>query len=194
MITNRRILKYTLGTLPLLFFVGLSVYLFAYTSPEQIVEFVGVKNAYGLIFIAAIFGGFTTFNVIPYHLLLITLSLGGLNPIFLGLLAATGVSIGDSTLYFVGYQGRTILPEKANRWFGWLYEIGMSRPKLFILLCFLYSCIVPASNDFITIPAGLARYPFWKVMIPLALGNIVFDISLASLAAYAYEALRGIIF
>ena len=62
-----------------------------------------------------------------------------------------------------------------------------------MVLCFVYSCIIPASNDFITIPAGLARLPFWYVMTPLVLGNIVFDVSLALLATHAYALLQRIL-
>ncbi|TSC70084.1 MAG: hypothetical protein CEO12_581 [Parcubacteria group bacterium Gr01-1014_46] len=191
---NKKWMKYVIGLLPLLIIGSLSIVIFYYYSPDYIVNLFGVENAYALIFITAIAGGFTTFNIIPYHILLITLAIGGLNPLLLGFLAAIGVSLGDSTSYFIGYQGRTILPEKMDKWFERVHRIGTERPKLFMLLCFLYSCFIPESNDFITIPAGLARLPFFNVMIPLVLGNIIFDISLAFLAPSVYDLLQGIFF
>jgi len=33
---------------------------------------------------------------------------------------------------------------------------------------------------------GLARYPFWRVMVPLTLGTAVFNATLAFGAVYAY--------
>ena len=59
---------------------------------------------------------------------------------------------------------------------------------------FLYDSLVPLSNDFIVISMGLARYPFWRVMIPLGLGNLVFNISLAYLALYVYGFIKNIFF
>lgn len=189
---NKKKLKYLLVGVSILLFFGFSFYLLIYLGPEQIIEFVGVENAYLLIFVTAIFGGFTTFNIIPYHPLLITLAAGGLNPFILGVLAATGVSLGDSTSYLIGYGGRTILPETAGDWFQRIHSLAVNHPKMFMSLSFIYSSIIPTSNDFITIPAGLARLPFWKVMIPLFLGNVVFDISLAYFAPQAYVFLQGI--
>ena len=192
LIKIKKLLKYVLGIAPFLFLVGVSLFLLNHSDPDYIVELVGVQNAYLLLFITAIFGGFTTFNIIPYHVLLVTLAVGGLNPFILGFLAATGVSIGDSTSYFVGYQGRMILPEKMGKWFDRINHLARENPKLFMLVCFLYSSIIPASNDFLTIPAGLARYPVWRVMIPLVLGNIVFDVTLAYFATHADSILHYI--
>src|ERR1041385_1823003 len=101
--TDKKWVKYVIGSLPLLFFGSLSIYLFIHAGPDYIIKLMGVDNAYLLMFITAFFGGFTTFNVIPYHILLVTLALGGLNPFLLGFLAAIGVSIGDSSAYLVGY-------------------------------------------------------------------------------------------
>ncbi|KKT41174.1 MAG: hypothetical protein UW30_C0011G0005 [Candidatus Giovannonibacteria bacterium GW2011_GWA2_44_13b] len=179
--------NYLIGSVSVLFFAGLSVYLFLYSSPGKLIGWIGVENAYVLIFVTAIFGGFTTFNIIPYHLLLITLASGGLNPFLLGFLAATGVTIGDSTSFFVGRQGRAMLSERIGKWFAKLNRVALESPNLFMVLCFFYSALMPMSNDFITIPAGLARLPFWKTMLPLVFGNIVFDISLALLAAHAFD-------
>ena len=64
---DKKKLKYLLGILPLLFFASLSFYLFAYSSPERIVDLIGVNNAYALLFILAFLGGLTTFSGVPYH-------------------------------------------------------------------------------------------------------------------------------
>jgi hypothetical protein len=55
----------------------------------------------------------------------------------------------------------------------------------FLILCFVYGSISPLSNDLITIPGGMARISYLKVMIPLGLGNIVFNITLCYLIVYA---------
>lgn len=184
---NKNIKRYTLGALSILLLLLSSYLLIFYLKPQNVIAFLGNTNSYLTIFVTAIFGGFTTFNIIPYHPLLVTLAIGGLNPFLLGILAATGVSIGDSTSYYLGYVGRGVMPQKTEPWFEKIHKISEGRPKLFLFLCFLYSCFIPLSNDLITIPAGLAGIKFWKIMTPLFLGNIFFDVSLAILASNIYS-------
>lgn len=175
----------------LLFFVGWSIF-FYYSSPEGIINFIGVENAYVLMFVLALLGGLTTFSGIPYHVILIMLASGGLNPLFLGISASSGVIAGDATSYFIGYNGRQIVPQKIQKNLQWFCAFCLARPKLLPVAFFLYGSLVPFSNDFIVISMGLARYPFWRVMIPLGLGNLVFNTSLAYLAIYAYGFLKNI--
>lgn len=181
---NKKRNRYLLASLSIILLIIFTYFLIFYLKPQNIINYFGSRNSYLLIFITAVFGGFTTFNIIPYHPLLVTLTLGGLNPFLLGILAASGVSIGDTTSYLLGYTGRTIMPQRTESWFEKINQTSENNPKLFLLLCFIYSCVVPLSNDLITIPAGLARIKFWKIMIPLFLGNIIFDVSLAMLTSH----------
>src|SRR3989304_4912501 len=160
------LLKYLPRILLILFFIGCSFLLY-YSSPEKLIEFIGVENAYFFIFILALIGGITTFSGIPYHLVLVTL--------------------GDSTSYYVGHQGKVILPQNIQNFLGRISAFGFKHPRLLPLFFFLYGSFVPFSNDFIVISMGLARYPFWRVMLPLGAGNLVFNISLAFFALYAYD-------
>lgn len=191
---KKKVLKKVMSIAPFVLLVTLSAFFYVYATPEQAIEMIGVENAYALIFILAILGGITTFSGVPYHLVLITLAVGGLNPLALGITTALGVMMGDSVSYYVGYRGEAALPERFKGFFGKIYAIGERHPRLLPAFFFLYGSLMPFSNDFIVISMGLARYPFFKVMIPLGLGNLVFNISLAFLATYAYELLQGIFF
>jgi len=185
------LLKYLPRILLILFFIGCSFLLY-YSSPEKLIEFIGVENAYFFIFILALIGGITTFSGIPYHLVLVTLAIGDLNPILLGVSAAAGVTLGDSTSYYVGHQGKVILPQNIQNFLGRISAFGFKHPRLLPLFFFLYGSFVPFSNDFIVISMGLARYPYRRVMLPLGAGNLIFNVSLAFLASYAYDFLRSI--
>jgi len=191
---KNKILKYIPRIMLILLFISMSFYFYAYSSPEEMISFIGVKNAYSLIFVLAFLGGMTTFSGIPYHLVLITLATGGLNPLFLGLSTATGVMLGDSTSYYVGYQGSVIIPGALQKILMIIRNFGLKHPKILPLFFFLYGSLSPFSNDFIVISMGLSQYPFWRVMVPLGLGNLVFNISLAYLATQAYNLLKGIVF
>lgn len=188
---NRKIKKYLPRISIIVFFLGFS-FLFYYSSPEQLINFIGVENAYLLILILAFLGGLSTFAGVPYHLVLITLATGGANPLLLGTATAVGVMLGDSTSYFIGYEGRDLIPGKLQNILERIFAFGSRFPRSLPVFFFLYGSLTPFSNDVVVISAGLAKYPFKKVMIPLALGNLVFNISLAYLSNSAYSLLQKI--
>ncbi len=185
----KKFITYAPRYIPILVFIGFSL-TFYYLPPESIIGFVGVQNAYLFMFVLALLGGLTTFSGIPYHMVLVALAVGGLNPLLLGLSTAVGVMLGDSTSYYLGSQGRLLLSPRMQSVLGTLSRVQQNYPRLLPVFFFLYGCIVPFSNDVITIPAGLLGYPFWRVMLTLGLGNLVFNISLAFVAAYAYGLLQ----
>ena len=139
------------------------------------------------MFALAFLGGLTTFSGIPYHAVLLVLASGGLNPLYLGISAASGVMAGDATSYYIGYSGSALVPRRLERILQKFCSVCLARPRILPVLFFLYGSLVPFSNDFIVISMGLARYPFWRVMLPLGAGNLVFNISLAYFALYAYD-------
>ncbi len=98
---------------------------------------------------------------------------------------------GDSFSYFVGRQGGTILPEKLKKLFNYILSLAENHPKSFPLFCFIYGSISPFSNDLVTVPSGIARIPFHRVMIPLFIGNLIFNVTLANLAVYAYPLIES---
>src|SRR3989338_862960 len=159
-----------------------------YYSPEGLIDLIGIKNAYFFLFALAFLSGISIFGGIPYHLVLIALAAGGLDPLLLAL--AAGVMLGDSTSYFIGYQGRIIVPEaferRINVLSSWLAKYPRRVPFFFLL----YGSLVPFSNDFVGITTGLARYPFARVMLPLGVGNLIFNATLALLSPYLYDTLH----
>ena len=175
--------------MPIVFFVTFSL-IFYYSSPESIIGLVGVENAYILIFILALIGGLTTFSGVPYHLVLVALATGGLNPLVLGGVTALGVMLGDSTSYYIGYQGRLLIPPRLQSTLQKLSSVQQKYPRLLPVFFLFYGSCLPFSNDVITIPMGFLHYPFWRVIIPLGVGNLVFNIALALVAIYAYGVLQ----
>lgn len=177
---------------PFLLTVCLSLFFFFYTSPDAIVAYIGLNNAYFLMFFVAMLGGLSTFNSVPYMSLLLVLASAGVNPFVLGLSSALGVMCGDSFSYFVGHQGAAVIPQKLRVLFTRIYLLAERHPKLFPWVCFIYGSISPLANDLITIPAGMARISFARVMVPLALGNIVFNVGLAYLSLHAYTFVHAV--
>ncbi|HRZ95495.1 MAG TPA: hypothetical protein P5262_02930 [Candidatus Moranbacteria bacterium] len=190
---KKKILKYFPRIALILLFISFSVFSYLYSSPEKLIAMIGVENAYLLIFILAFLGGITTFSGIPYHLVLVTLAVGGLNPLSLGFSTAAGVMLGDSTSYYIGYQGSVIIPKTLHKVLEFVRSLALRYPKILPLFFLLYGSCSPFSNDFIVISMGMSRYPFWKVMVPLGTGNLIFNIALAYFSTQAYDFLKGVL-
>jgi membrane protein DedA with SNARE-associated domain len=182
---ENKILRHLPKIIFISFFIGLSFFLFL-SSPEEMISLLGVQNSFIIIFILSFLGGLTTFTGVPYYPILAVFAAGSLHPVLLGLTAASGVAIGDSTSYFVGYHGSVIIPKKAKRFLKRLLSFFMRYPRLLPFFFFFYGAFVPLSNDFIVVTMGMAKYPFWRVMIPLGLGNVVFNVGLALIARFSY--------
>ncbi len=92
----------------------------------------------------------------------------------------------DTTSYIIGYQGRMLLPPKFEQFFNKIYHWVQSKPEPVIYIAiFFYGAAFPIPNDFIVIPLGFMRYPYFKMMPALLLGNIVSNTVLAYFGLYA---------
>lgn len=178
----------------LVVFVTTFSFLISTYSTDEILNFIGVDNAYLLMFLLAIVGGMSTFTGVPYHLVLITLGSSGLNPVLLGLATAAGVMIGDSTSYLIGKQSNQVLPEKLKKKLYKFANFLSQKPKLIAPFLFLYGTFSPFSNDFIVISMGFISYPYKKIIVPLSMGNILYNIGLASLGYYAIDSIHTLFF
>ncbi|MBP9759983.1 MAG: VTT domain-containing protein [Candidatus Pacebacteria bacterium] len=173
-----------------LLFLSVSISFYV-LSPDKILGALGVENAYLLMFLLAFLGGLSTFSGVPYHIVLIALAGSGLNPWLLGVLAACGVTAGDSTSYLLGRRGSELLSSRMRAMLGRLASLEERSPRLVSVVIFLYGALMPFSNDLLVIPAGMLGYPFLRVMTLLGVGNILFNVGLALLAVQAGGFLAG---
>ncbi len=176
-----------IGLLVLLFILW-SFILYSF-SPSKIIDAVGIHNSYLIVIILGFLGGTSLLFPFPYYLFVITFAAGGSNPILLGICAGIGVVIGESTSYFVGYHGREIFNEKYQKLFSKIckYCNRKENTTLLSIILFLYGAFIPLPNDFLILPLGAARYGYWKLIIPLGLGNIIFNILLAYSGIYGWS-------
>lgn len=181
-----------LALLPFSVGVLVSIIFFFFIDANSVVDYIGLQNAYILMYVMAALGGMTTFNTIPYFSIILILATAGVNPAFLGLASALGVITGDSFSYLTGKQGAALIPGRLYQLFTKIHELATRHPKSFPFICLLYGCVSPLSNDFITIPAGMAKIPYWRVMFPLGIGNIIFNITFAYLSVYAYDWVQAV--
>lgn len=144
-----------------------------FLGAQQIVEFIGVENGYYIMFFIALFGGVSSFTGVSYAATIVTLAGGGLDPLFLALASAAGVSIGDTVYYVVSRHGQRMLKEgKSKQYIDRLSHWLHNKSKWTVAgTIYLYTAFTPLPNDVLTIAMGLTRQPYLLVITALVLGN-----------------------
>lgn len=175
----------------LLIIAGLITFSVVFTklNPQDIVSSIGIKNSYGIIMFFGFLGGISILFPFPYYLFLFAFGAGGANPILLGICSGIGVIIGESTSYLVGYQGGETFSEKYQKYFNKVDQIFSKTKNSFLLSLFLfvYGAFVPLPNDIVILPLGAMKYSYWRMIIPLGLGNIVFGIIVAYSGMFGWK-------
>jgi len=191
-----KLIRYLKNNLKKELIIGLMILLFILWSfilynfpPDTIIKFIGIDNSYIIVLVLGLLGGTSILFPFPYYLFVITFAVGGSNPILLGICTGIGVIIGESTSYFIGYHGRIIFSNSYQRKFNQLCTKCNQTKNTIILsiVLFIYGALVPFPNDFLILPLGAARYNYWKLIIPLGLGNICFSILLAFAGIYGWN-------
>ncbi len=148
-------------------------YLLSLYPPHEIIARLGVTNGYITAFLASTIGGVSTLFAGTYYATLITFVVGGLDPLMLGVVAGIGATIGDSIFFYLGVRGRALLSGRwalrSERFGGWL---GRQRQWAVAATIFLYAGLTPLPKDFLVVALAIARYPYWRMIGPLMLGNI----------------------
>ncbi|NOS67665.1 MAG: hypothetical protein HOO67_04860 [Candidatus Peribacteraceae bacterium] len=180
-----------LSLLPVLLFATWTFLIYQY-PPGEIVDFFGTQNGYVATLFLSFIGGISIIVPIPFHLALMTFAAGGLNPVLLGVMATIGQASGDSTSYLLGFSGRKLVSvshftsvERFQKWC-----MGLSYWK-FAGALITYGAISPFSNDWLLIPMGIAHYPYRKVMVPLEIGNLIFNVGAGLLGTYGLASILG---
>jgi membrane protein YqaA with SNARE-associated domain len=154
-------------------FLFITVFFYV-VSPTQLVTYIGTENAYVLMFVTALIGGISIFSGVPYVAILVALALGGMNPYLLGFVTALGVLIGDSTSYF--FASRVSIHEytRIAKYISVIEHWYHTYPQRLPIFFFLYGLFSPFPNDIITITAGVYRYSYFRMILPLFMGNVIF--------------------
>lgn len=142
---------------------------------DGVVERIGVRNGYILVFLIASAGGLSAVTSVALYTTLFTLAAGGLNPLLLGLFAGVGLTIGDSLFYLIGREGRRASGGRLEAWLirmsGWFGR----RPRWALRLAiFAYAGFTPFPNDIMMVTLAAANVRYRLIVPSLAVGNLVF--------------------
>lgn len=166
--------------LVLCFLVGLNVFFF-FVSPEEIVKMVGIGNTYFVIFAISVLGGLSTVTGAALFTAIVTFSVGGADPLLLGLAGGSGIFISDSIFYFLIYHGRKSVPHSWEKFLERI-EIWIAKypPKAVLTCTYIYLSFTPLPNDILMAALVLGGYEYKKIAPVLALGSF----TVALLTAY----------
>lgn len=178
-----------LVTFLVLFTLVMSLIVILYfVGPVEIVNRVGIQNAYLFAFLVAFFAGFSAWTSFSMVTILVTLVIGGVNPLYLGLVAGIGLAVGDIIMFFMGSEGRELIHGEWEKKLKKLAKFFEGEPKKLIpLITFIYMGLTPLPNDFLIIFLAMIKYPIKKLYVPIILGDITYPLLITTLA------LKGVI-
>ena len=157
----------------LLFFYFWGVYLL---GPSNIVDFIGVGNAYLILFVLAVTVGVSSFTAASFYSILLTFALGGANIFVLLFLSALGLTLGDLIFYYLGYKGRNVAEDtkvenKISRFSNWVDN----QNYVFVnFLIFIYFSISPFPKDVAALALGFISFRLFNFIIIAFFGNMIF--------------------
>jgi len=162
--------------------ISLLIFLY-YFSPEEIVSKIGVNNSYLILFFISFFGGFSAFGAFSFFATIITFVTGGLNPLYVGLIAGASLATGDLIMFFLGIKGREAIKGKLKVRLDKLSKKVTTKTEKFIpFIIFIYIGLVPLPNDILILFLAMIKYKPKKVIIPLILGDFAFTLLLSFLS------------
>ena len=166
--------------------------IFRYVNPQLLVAKLGATNGYIILFLLGSLGGVSIFTGPSYFIALTTLSVGGLNPVLLGLAGGLGVTIGDLVIFFLGVKAGEKAPERFRSKLTRVEKLIEKKPNWLInLVLYLYIGFTPLPNDIATISLGILGHEKKSIMIFLLIGNITSGILGAYLAQLGVSLFGG---
>lgn len=183
---NKKFIK-VLFLVLIILLVVVSIYNFK-GDPNDILSKIKTGNFYYIIFFAGFLGGVSILFPFPYYIFVVLFASLGTNPFILGAVAALGVMIGETTSFFLGYTGGEIIKSKyIDKISKIVFRLNDKHPKRIPVFLFLWGSFLPIPNDFLLIPLGAIKYPYWKTIVSLGLGNLVYGILLACSGYYGFR-------
>ncbi len=145
----------------IVFILAWSVFLIHY-PPEEIVGHLGVNNTYLLVFLLAAIGGVSAFTPTSFYTALVTISLGGVEPVCIAVFASVGLTLGDIVFYVIGKKGKQCVPSKYGKHLGRsLQLVKDAGDKKVALLIFAYS-LTPLPRTYWQLDLHLRDSPLRK--------------------------------
>lgn len=164
------------GVLALLAVVALNVGTYAALATDTAQRWVGAAEQYAYpgAFVVALLTNLTLAVPVPYNPVVLQLMTVVELPLLVALLAAAGSALGESTGWWVGSQGRAVLPDegRAGAAVRWLQRLAAHRWRAALGLV-AFSAVPNPVFDVAGLVAGAARVPYRLFLLAAFLGRLL---------------------
>ncbi|MHA1950528.1 MAG: VTT domain-containing protein [Candidatus Thorarchaeota archaeon] len=110
------------------------------------------------------------------------------DPWLIGVVAGFGALVGEMTGYLIGYGGGKLIDQQQTNGFRNYIE---SHPRATpVVIWFIAATPIP--DDVLIVPLGAARYPWWKVALPLYVGKTMFMMAIAWAGRFGLDFVEAI--
>ena len=164
------------------------VILFIFVSPQEVVSQIGVENTYILAFFVSLFGGLSAGGSASFISLIISLVIGGLDPLYLGIVSGIGITLGDIFLFTAFSKGRHLVKkswDKKIKTFAKKIEDNKFYSFITPFLAYVYVGLSPFPNDILLAFLATIDYSKAKTYTIIFLGDITFTLLLAYSTLYS---------
>ena len=144
------------------------------------------RYGYPGVFLISLLGNATV--ILPAPSLAFVFGMGGvLNPLFVGLVAGVGETLGELTGYLAGYGGRAVVEDwqMYDRLERWMQRNGSA--TIFVL-----SVIPNPIFDLAGIAAGALRFPLAQFLLSCWVGKTIKTVAFAFIGAQFISTLEGL--
>jgi membrane protein YqaA with SNARE-associated domain len=130
--------------------------------------------AYAAAFVVSLLTNATLAVPVPYNPIILQLMVAVQYPLLIAVLASAGASLGESTGWWVGSQGRAVLPTRGRSGAAvrWLQRVSAHRTGAFWALVG-FSAVPNPAFDVAGLVAGAAKVPYLVFIAAAFLGRLV---------------------
>ena len=135
-----------------------------------------LQGGYLGVFLFSIINGFNVIVPMVSASFVPALTHAGLDPVITILVMTAGMTVADSTAFFLGRLGRANLGERASRMSRTLARAEERRHWFPLLILFLWAAFVPLPTEIVAVSIGLMGYPAYQVVPLLSVAVLIFNV------------------
>lgn len=157
--------------------IALALWAAQFAQENTAVQTFVSSYGYIAIFLVSIVSGFNLIVPIPAVSFLPLFLESGLNLWVVLSIMTVGVTLADSIAYLIGKSGRYIATMKNySKYFAKLDALRTRYRRAPLFILFVFASIAPLPNEVLVIPMGFMGYRLREIILPVLLGNGVFNI------------------
>lgn len=156
--------------------VAFAFWLSAAASDNTYVQEIIARYGYFGIFVASVVSGFNLVVPVPAVTFIPALLEAGLQYWPSILILTLGMTSADLAAYVLGRAGRGVFGEAFNQKMIRRLDVMRERhPIIPLVTVFFFASVIPFPNEILVVPLGFLRYKLTYLIIPVFLGNLVFN-------------------